>query len=235
MKQPKQDLVGSLQNALTFAGSQRKSATLAYGVVKPSHSYVGRSHLRIGLESRSQESEAPQMSKVYSRRERPTTSVIVGSDAPVLAGNELLSLIIRRAFAKRSAQVRWPDPELSSRLSKAILCVIEQMGASGVAFRAQAQLLAARKLLAIGEPERDLSDGWGDFLDEVLDSDWTSKVTLDDFSAVGRINTAVEELLAQPQWSTVHDGHMAMSCVSILSFYDTSLLIWSMPQNSTVQ
>jgi len=174
------------------------------------------------------------MSKVYSRGERPTASVIVGNDAPVLAGNELLSLIIRQAFARRGAEVRWADAELSSTLSKAILYVIEA-GASGVAVRRQAQLFAARRLLAISEPERNLSKGYGNFLREVLGPNWISTVTLEDFAAVGRINTAVEELLAQPKWSTVHDGHVAMSCVSILSLYDISLLIWRMPQNSTVQ
>jgi len=173
------------------------------------------------------------MSKVQSRGERHTTSLISGNDESIFGRNESLRLIVRRAFSEHGAEACKADADLSTRLSEAILCVIEQAGTNDGAVRRRAQLFATRRLLAISEPGRPVSDCWGEFLTEALGPEWTSRVTLDDFKAVGPINTAVEKLLVQPQWCAVHDGHVAMSCMSILSLYDVSFLNWRTPQKIT--
>lgn len=153
---------------------------------------------------------------VFLYKCRPTNQSS-GDREAIFHRNESLRFVIRDAFAQQGVKACQADADLSSKLSETILCLIEQTGANAGAVRRRAQLFATWKLLAISERGRPTPGAWGEFLTEVLGPEWTSKVTPDDFEALGPLNTAVEKLLVQPQWSAVHCGHVAMTCMSLLS------------------
>jgi hypothetical protein len=69
-----------------------------------------------------------------------------------------------------------------------------------------------------------------DFMAEVMGAENALTLTKADIKVLDPINAALKNMLVQPAWASVHGGHVAMSCMSLLSLYDPSFLNWRMPQ-----
>ena len=166
---------------------------------------------------------------------RPTTRNS-GTREAIFLRNESLRLIIREAFAEQGAKPCQADADLSTRLSEETFRLIERTGAQGDALRRRVQLFATFTLLSIRERSSEVAPEIAAvFLADVLGPELASTITEDDFNELEPINTAIKYQLVQPQWAAVHGGHLAMTCMSLLSLYDVSLLNWRMPQSCGVR
>ncbi len=172
--------------------------------------------------------------RVWKNKCRPTNHSS-GDREAVFLRNESLRSIIRDAFAQQGAKPYQRDVDLSTKLSEQILCLIEQTGAKGDALRRKAQLFAAFTLLRISKRSQTAPKTRAKFLSDLLGPEWRSTVRIGDLCALDPINTALEELLVQPQWSAVLGGHVALSCISLLFPCDVSFLNGRMPQAGGVQ
>lgn len=163
---------------------------------------------------------------------RPTTLNSVNPEA-IFLRNESLRLIIREAFAEQGAKACQADADLSTKLSEETFSLIERTGAQGDVLRRRVQLFATFTLLTISECSSDVApEIAAEFLAGVVGPQLASTITKDDFKALDPINTSMKYLLVQPQWAAVHGGHLAMTCMSLLSLYDVSFLNWRIPQAS---
>jgi hypothetical protein len=142
-------------------------------------------------------------------------------------------LIIREAFAEQGAKPCQADADLSTKLSEETFSLIERTGAKGDLRRRRVQLFATSTLLSISERSSEVAPEIAAvFLADVLGPELVSTITEDDFEELDPINTTIKYLLVQPQWAAAHGGHLAMTCMSLLSLSDVSFLNWRMPQSS---
>jgi hypothetical protein len=144
--------------------------------------------------------------------------------------NESLRTIIRAAFRAQGVSLVEADYDLSTRLSNKTLKVIEASGgARGAALERRVQLFATLTLLSIKRRRQPTPHQTAEFMVYVMGRKNAQKTTEADFKAFDSINVALNRLLDRPAWAGVHAGHAAMSCVSLLSLCDLSILNWRMP------
>jgi hypothetical protein len=176
------------------------------------------------------------MSKRRSEDKFSSAAIRSGKEDAIFLRNDALRAIIRKTFLAQGGKACQADADLSTKLSEATLILIERTGAKGDVLRRRVQLFATFTLLTISECSSDVApEIAGKFLAGVLGPDLASTITKDDFKELDPINTAIEYMLIQPQWAAVHGGHLAMTCMSLLSLYDVSFLNWRMPQTSRVR
>jgi hypothetical protein len=164
------------------------------------------------------------MAKRPSKNKRQLKNQSSGDQEAVFLRNESLRLIIHRAFAEQGAQAGQADAELSTKLSEEMLRLLEQTEEDGNIVRRCAQLFATVKLLEISEHGHPAPLTTAEFVTDVLGLELASTMTKSDYSTLDPINAAMTKLLTEPQWVAVHNGHIAMGCMSLLSLYDISFL-----------
>ena len=135
-----------------------------------------------------------------------------------------LRRIIRTQFALRGAKPTQNDADLSSKLSEETMRVLEAGGASGVTLQRRVQLFASVTLLELQIGEKPKPEQLAPFLEDTMGLDGARVLTRDDWSALNTARKEMSALIADPKWSMVHGGHIAMSCLTLLSLYDISLL-----------
>jgi hypothetical protein len=176
------------------------------------------------------------MSMLHSNGKPSSTAIRSRNEDAVFLRNESLRAIIRKTFQAQGAMPCQTDADLSTKLSEEAFNLIERTGAHGEALRRRVQLFATFALLTISECSSDVApEIAAEFLTSVLGRELASTITEDDFKALDPINNAMKYLLIQPQWAAVHGGHIAMTCMSLLSLYDVSFLNWRVPQASGVR
>ena len=173
------------------------------------------------------------MSKLPSKGKSSSTAMRSRKEDAIFLRNKSLRAIIRKTFLAQGGKACKADADLSTKLSFETFRLIERTGARGDVLRRRVELFAAFTFLMISEGSSDVEPKIkAEFLEDVLGSELASTITLGDFNALGPINTAMLCLLVQPQWTAVHGGHLAMTCMSLLSAYDVSFLNRRMPQSS---
>ena len=140
-----------------------------------------------------------------------------------------LRRILRTQFALRGTQPTQKDADLSTKFSEETMKVLEAGGASGVTLQRQVQLLASVTLLELQVGKKPKPEQLAPFLEGTMGLDCTRALTREDWSALNAARQKMSALIADPKWSMVHGGHIAMSCLTLLSLYDISLLNISYP------
>ena len=135
-----------------------------------------------------------------------------------------LRRIIRTQFALRGTKPTQIDADLSSKWSEETMKVLEEGGASGVALQRQIQLFASVTLLELKVGKKPRPEQLAPFLENTLGLEGARALTREDWSALNEARGKMSVLIADPKWSVVHEGHIAMSCLTLLSLYDISLL-----------
>jgi hypothetical protein len=107
--------------------------------------------------------------------------------------------------------------------------VLEAGGASGVTLQRQVQLLASVTLLELQVGKKPKPEQLAPFLEGTMGLDGARALTREDWSALNAARQKMSALIADPKGSMVHGGHIAMSCLTLLSLYDISLLNISYP------
>jgi hypothetical protein len=102
--------------------------------------------------------------------------------------------------------------------------VLEAGGASGVTLQRQVQLFASVTLLELQIGNKPKPEQLAPFLEGTMGSDGTLALTREDWGALDAAREKMSALIADPKWSIVHGGHIAMTCLTLLSLYDISLL-----------
>lgn len=140
-----------------------------------------------------------------------------------------LRRILRTQFALRGTQPNQNDADLSTQFSEETMKVLEAGGAKGATLQRQVQLLASVTLLELQVGKKPESEQLAPFLKDIMGSDGVLAITREDWSALNAARGKMSALIADPRWSKVHGGHIAMSCLTLLSLYDISLLNFSYP------
>lgn len=138
-----------------------------------------------------------------------------------------LRRIIRTQFAFRGTNPNQSDADLSTKWSEETMKVLEAGGAAGVALQRQIQLFAAVTLLELKVGKKPKPEQLAPFLQGIMGLDGAHAITREDWSALNAARGKMSALIADPKWSMVHGGHIAMSCLTLLSLYDISLLNFS--------
>ena len=102
--------------------------------------------------------------------------------------------------------------------------VLEASGAAGVALQRQVQLFASVTLLEVQNGRKPKPEQLAPFLEDIMGSCGALALTREDWNALNAARAKMSALIADPKWSMVHGGHIAMSCLTLLSLYDISLL-----------
>ena len=140
-----------------------------------------------------------------------------------------LRRVLRTQFALRGTQPTQKDAELSTKFSEETMKVLEADGASGVTLQRQVQLFASVTLLELQVGEKPSPEQLAPFLEGTMGLDGARALTREDWSALNAARGRMSALIADTKWSMVHGGHIAMSCLTLLSLYDVSLLNFSYP------
>lgn len=107
--------------------------------------------------------------------------------------------------------------------------VLETGGATGVTLQRQVQLFASVALLELEIGKKPEPEQLAPFLKDIMGVDSVRAITRTDWSALSSARGKISALIEDPKWSMVHGGHIAMSCLALLSLYDISLLNTSYP------
>lgn len=107
--------------------------------------------------------------------------------------------------------------------------VLDAFGASGGTLQRQVQLFASVTLLELEVGKKPKPEQLEPFLEDIMGLDGAHAITREDWSALNAARKEMSALIADPKWSMVHGGHIAMSCLTLLSLYDISLLNFSYP------
>ena len=102
--------------------------------------------------------------------------------------------------------------------------VLETGGATGVTLQRQVQLFASVALLELEIGKKPEPEQLAPFLKDIMGVDSVRAITRTDWSALSSARGKISALIEDPKWSMVHGGHIAMSCLALLSLYDISLL-----------
>lgn len=121
------------------------------------------------------------------------------------------------------------DADLSTKLTDETMKVLEACGASGVTLQRQVQLFASVTLLELKVGKKPTPEQMTPFLEGTMGLDGTLALTREDWSALNAARKKMSTLITEAKWSKVHGGHIAMSCLTLLSLYDISLLNISYP------
>ncbi len=140
-----------------------------------------------------------------------------------------LRRILRTQFALRGTQPTQKDADLSTKFSEETMTVLEAGGASGVTLQRQVQLFASVTLLELQVGKKPKPEQLAPFLEDIMGLDGAHAITREDWSALNAARGKMSALIADTKWSMVHGRHIAMSCLTLLSLYDVSLLNFSYP------
>lgn len=135
-----------------------------------------------------------------------------------------LRRILRTQFALRGTQPTQEDADISTKWSEETMKVLEASGAAGVALQRQVQLFASVTLLEVQIGRKPKPEQLAPFLEDIMGSCGALALTREDWNALNAARAKMSALIADPKWSMVHGGHIAMSCLTLLSLYDISLL-----------
>jgi hypothetical protein len=135
-----------------------------------------------------------------------------------------LRLILRTQFACRSTQPTQKDADLSTKLTEETMKVLEAGGASGFILQRQVQLFASVTLLELKVGKKPKPEQMARFLKRTMGLEGTLALTREDWNALNVARSKMNVLIAEPKWSKVHGGHVAMTCLTLLSLYDVSVL-----------
>jgi hypothetical protein len=135
-----------------------------------------------------------------------------------------LRRIIRTQFALRGTKPTQRDADLSTKWSEETMKALEEGGASGVTLQRQVQLFASITLLELQVGKKPKPEQLAPFLEDIMGLDGAHAITRENWGALNSARGKMSALIADPKWSMVHGGHIAMSCLTLLSLYDISLL-----------
>jgi len=135
-----------------------------------------------------------------------------------------LQQIIRTQFALRGNRPTQKDADLSAKFSEETMRILEAGGASGVTLQRRIQLFASVTLLELQIGKKPEPEQLAPFLESTMGLASADSLTRDDWSALNAARTRMSALVADPKWSMVHGGHIAMTCLTLLSLYDVSIL-----------
>lgn len=135
-----------------------------------------------------------------------------------------LRRILRTQFALRGTQPTQKDADLSAKFSEETMKVLEAGGASSVTLQRQVQLFASVTLLELQVGKKPKPEQLALFLEDIMGLEGADAITREDWGALYAARGKMSASIADPKWSMVHGGHIAMSCLTLLSLYDISLL-----------
>ena len=122
------------------------------------------------------------------------------------------------------------DKALSNRLSNQMLKFIGESCDHGTVLQRRVQLFATLTLLDIKQHKKPTPNQTAKFMAHVMGAEFGRTVTEGDANVVATVGNALNELLRKPKWAAVHGGHVAMSCLSLLSAFDLSFHSFRWPQ-----
>jgi hypothetical protein len=144
--------------------------------------------------------------------------------------NEMIHTIIDDIFRAQGITANKADKALSNRLSNKMLKFIGESCDHGTVFQRRVQLFATLTLLDIKRRKKATPNQAEKFMADVMGAKFVQTVTEGDAEAVDIVGKALNELLRKPKWAAVHGGHVAMSCLSLLSAFDPSFHSFRRPQ-----
>lgn len=169
------------------------------------------------------------MLKLLSTRKKIPLRSRAANDDAMFRRNETIHAIIHDIFTAQGVSADEADEALSNRLSNKMLKFIGESCDHGTVFQRRVQLFATLTLLDIKRRKKPTSNQTAKFMADVMGAKFVRTVTEGDFKAVATVGEALNELLRRPKWAAVHRGHVAMSCLSLLSAFDFSFHNWRWP------
>ena len=152
------------------------------------------------------------------------------NDDAIFRRNETIHAIIDDIFRAQGVSANEADKALSNRLSNKMLKFIGESCDHGTVFQRRVQLFATLTLLDTKCHKKPTSNQTAKFMADVMGAKFIRTVTKGDAHAVATVGKALNELLCKPRWAAVHRGHVAMSCLSLLSAFDLSFHSFRWPQ-----
>ena len=140
-----------------------------------------------------------------------------------------LRQIIRVQFALRGSSPIQRDADLSSQFSERVMSILEACGTTEPELRRRIQLFASFNLLELELQKKPTNEDLKPFLAKAVGSGFAESLNDREIGSVDAANIQLRELLKKPEWKNVHGGHIAMTCLTLLSLYDVSVFNVSFP------
>jgi hypothetical protein len=168
--------------------------------------------------------------KLLSTRKKIPLPSRTANDDAMFRRNETIHAIIHDIFRAQGVSANEADKALSKRLSNKMLKFIGESCDHGTVFQRRVQLFATLTLLDTKCHKKPTPNQAKKFMADVMGATFVRTVTEGDAEAVATAGKALNELLRKPKWAAVHRGHVAMSCLSLLSAFDLSFHSFRWPQ-----
>lgn len=170
------------------------------------------------------------MPKLLSTRKKIPLRSLEANDDAIFKRNEMIHAIIHNIFSAQGVSANEADEVLSDRLSNRMLKFIGESCDHGALFQRRVQLFATLTLLDTKCHKKPTRNQVKKFMADIMGPTFVQTVRESDAEAVAAVGKALNELLRKPKWVAVHRGHVAMSCVSLLSAFDVSFHSFRWPQ-----
>ena len=170
------------------------------------------------------------MLKLLPTRKKIPLPSHAASDDAMFRRNEMIHAIILDIFKVQGVSANKADEALSNRLSNKMLKFIGESCDHGTVFQRRVQLFATLTLLDTKCHKKPTPKQTEKFMADVMGPKFIRTVTKSDAEVVATVGNVLNELLRKPRWAAVCRGHVAMSCLSLLSAFDLSFHSFRWPQ-----